>query len=93
MIRPILSTFIKLKLKVTVEQRHLDGDRRELLLKQKRYLADGQPDNLGSLWEIPIGIAKETSPNEACQKILLRDASGSFTIDGVKSTEWIKATF
>lgn len=77
-------------MKVTVEQRHLDGDRRELLLKQKRYLADGQKDNSGSLWEIPIGIATETSPNEVTQKILFRDANGSFILDGIRSNEWIK---
>lgn len=75
---------------VTVEQRRLEGERRELLLKQRRYLADGQPDNSGSLWEIPIGIAKGTSPNEVSNKILFRDANGSFTLDGIKSDEWIK---
>ena len=75
---------------VSVVQRHLDGNRRELLLKQSRFLADGGPDETKSTWHIPIGITSASSPNEVTYKVLLRESEATFTLDGIKSDEWVK---
>ncbi|XP_041374476.1 puromycin-sensitive aminopeptidase-like [Gigantopelta aegis] len=75
-------------LKVTDSQ---DGDKRTLKITQEKFCADGLiPAGCKSKWMVPIGVITPSSPEKPVKTIVLDDASVTVTIDGVKSTDWIK---
>ncbi|KAL3120399.1 hypothetical protein niasHT_005720 [Heterodera trifolii] len=80
---------------VSVEQRVLEGDRRELRLSQTRFLADGGPDeaNNNPIWQVPFSIVTAADPTQAKAKFLLVKAEDTFILEGVKADEWVKVNF
>lgn len=75
---------------VSVEEKKLDGDKRELHLKQSRFLADGEKDETNPQWQIPIPVTTSTDPTKPKAKFLLTKEEGVFLVDGVKPSEWLK---
>ncbi|KAF7633111.1 Aminopeptidase [Meloidogyne graminicola] len=75
---------------VTVEEKQLDGDKRELLLKQRRFLIDGSFDENKPIWQIPVSITIRSNPTKPFKKFLLTKENDKFIIEDVKPSEWIK---
>uniref|UniRef100_A0A1I7SBU0 Aminopeptidase n=1 Tax=Bursaphelenchus xylophilus TaxID=6326 RepID=A0A1I7SBU0_BURXY len=73
---------------VQVSEERLPGNKRKILLKQQRFLADGSTDD--TLWHVPIGICTASNPNEPVHKVLLTKAQDEFVLDGVDEKDWIK---
>ncbi|CAK5095767.1 unnamed protein product [Meloidogyne enterolobii] len=75
---------------VTVQEKILDGDKRELTLKQRRFLIDGSIDENKPVWQIPVSVTVRSDPSKPAAKFLLTKEEDKFVIEGVKSSEWIK---
>nr|CAD2175436.1 unnamed protein product [Meloidogyne enterolobii] len=75
---------------VTVQEKILDGDKRELILKQRRFLIDGSIDENKPVWQIPVSVTIRSDPSKPAAKFLLTKEEDKFVIEGVKSSEWIK---
>lgn len=75
---------------ISVEQKKLDGDKRELHVKQSRFLADGEEDESNPLWQIPIPVTTSADPTKAKAKFLLTIRESKFVVEGVKPSEWVK---
>ena len=75
---------------VTVEERQLDGNRRELRVQQRRFLADGGKDEAASLWQVPIPVTVSSDPSKPKAKFLLDKAEDKFILEGVGPNEWVK---
>ena len=73
-----------------VNERQLDGNRRELEISQRRFLADGGLDEGNALWQVPIPITVSTDPTKPKEKFLLKNAKEKFMMEGIKPDEWIK---
>ena len=77
---------------VTVQEKMLDGDKRELLLKQRRFLIDGSIDENRPIWQIPMSVTIRSDSSKPATKFLLTKEEDKFIVQGVKPSEWIKVT-
>ncbi|KAL7069747.1 hypothetical protein ACQ4LE_011147 [Meloidogyne hapla] len=75
---------------VSVQEKLLDGDKRELILKQRRFLIDGSIDENKQIWQIPVSVTIRSDPSKPAAKFLLTKEEDKFVIEGVKPSEWIK---
>uniref|UniRef100_A0A914HD91 Aminopeptidase n=1 Tax=Globodera rostochiensis TaxID=31243 RepID=A0A914HD91_GLORO len=75
---------------VTVEDSNLNGDRRELRLKQTRFLADGGQDEAKPVWQVPFGVTTAADPTHPKAKFLLAKPEDKFIVEGIKPNEWVK---
>jgi len=75
---------------VSVEQKLLDGNRRQLLMTQQRFLADGGTDEKKPVWKIPICLTTSANPTGQKEVLLMTEPTQTFDLEGVKPDEWIK---
>ncbi|CAD5218167.1 unnamed protein product [Bursaphelenchus okinawaensis] len=73
---------------VQVSEERLGDNKRKIILKQQRFLADGSTDD--TVWQVPIGICTASKPNETVHKILLTKPQDEFVLEGVSDGDWIK---
>ena len=80
---------------VSVERTKNADGKCVLQLTQKRFITDGGGDELGSIWQVPIGIISEAHTNSDSPqfKKLLIKKEDRFELDGVKDGEWVKVSF
>jgi hypothetical protein len=75
---------------LTVEEKKLDGDKRELHVKQSRFVADGKADESNPQWQVPIPVTISADPTTPKAKFLLTKPEDTFILEGVKPAEWVK---
>lgn len=90
-IEAIMNTWTKqLGFPVIKVSEELDGDKRILKLHQEKFTADGSKDDKKMLWMVPITVSSASSTQEAIHRSILDKAEGTFTLNGVKATDWVK---
>jgi puromycin-sensitive aminopeptidase len=67
----------------------LGGNKRRLVVKQTRFLDDGTKDD-STVWQVPITIVTESSPNEIVHKALLTEREQEIILDNVADSDWVK---
>jgi len=73
---------------ITVKEEK-SGDKRVVTVSQEKFTADGSKDDK-SVWMVPITVSTKSSPNHAVHKFVLSTKEASFTVEGVKSDDWLK---
>jgi aminopeptidase N len=77
---------------VTVSEKQLEGNQRELHCQQCRYLEDGSVDDNRPLWQIPIPVAASEEPAKTRAKFLLTKTEDTFVVENIKPEEWLKVS-
>ncbi|KAK2165380.1 hypothetical protein LSH36_51g04005 [Paralvinella palmiformis] len=90
-VQRIMSTWTKqMGFPVLTVTQKVEGQKRILTIKQKKFCADGSAQGTESLWEVPIGICTASSPQKSVHRFVLNEKEATVTIDNIKPNDWIK---
>jgi puromycin-sensitive aminopeptidase len=90
-VEDIMSTWTKqMGFPVITVKQEISGEKRVITVSQEKFTADGSNDDKNTKWMVPITVSTASSPDNSVYKCVLSDKQQSFTVDGVKPTDWIK---
>ncbi|XP_050529009.1 puromycin-sensitive aminopeptidase isoform X2 [Daktulosphaira vitifoliae] len=94
-VKAVMSTWTLQKgfpvITIEKEEENSDGSR-VLTVSQRKFTADGQVDDKGSLWMVPLTFSTSRNPNIVCHKDIMDKYKTTITIPAniIAPGEWLK---